>query len=406
MRQGSHQVAQKLSRTTRPASATSVQRLPSRSARSSAGTGFAAGHERTTEAAAAGSARNGAAAIARARARRRVRDGKAEGVSLTSSIVGDTALRCETCNPGAGGAGHRRARTMPDSRTPRFVQTWVADSAAERAAAGAALLADPASIAPKFFYDRLGSTLFEAITELPEYYPTRTEAAIFAEHAASMAAAIGSGMVLIDLGAGNCAKAASLFPLLEPRRYVAVDVSVDFLRESLRRLQREHPPLDIVGLGQDFSAALDLPAAMLGDARPVFFYPGSSNGNFAADEALAFLRRIRARSGGGGLLIGVDLVKPTAVLEAAYDDALGVTAAFNLNALRHLNGVIGSDFEPAEWRHVAYFDAEESRVEMHLESRAATTVAWPGAKRRFAAGERIHTENSCKYTVERFAAML
>jgi len=295
---------------------------------------------------------------------------------------------------------------MPDIRSPRFLQTGLADPAAEIAAARAALLAERASIAPKFFYDRLGSTLFEAITELPEYYPTRTEAAIFAEHAASMAAAIGSGMVLIDLGAGNCAKAASLFPLLEPRRYVAVDVSVDFLRESLRRLQREHPQLDIVGLGQDFSAALDLPAAMLGDARPVFFYPGSSIGNFAADEALAFLRRIRARSGGGGLLIGVDLVKPTAVLEAAYDDALGVTAAFNLNALRHLNGVIGSDFEPAEWRHVAYFDAEESRVEMHLESRAATTVAWPGAKRRFAAGERIHTENSCKYTVERFAAML
>jgi L-histidine N-alpha-methyltransferase len=149
-----------------------------------------------------------------------------------------------------------------------------------------------------------------------------------------------------------------------------------------------------------------VPAALLDDARPVFFYPGSSIGNFTADEALAFLRRIRERADGGGLLIGVDLVKPKAVLEAAYDDALGVTAAFNLNALRHLNGAVGSDFEPAQWRHVAYFDAAESRVEMHLEARTAASVTWPGGRRRFAVGERIHTENSCKYTVERFAAML
>src|SRR5450755_2216474 len=149
---------------------------------------------------------------------------------------------------------------MADLKTPRFIQTWIADSAAENAAARAALLAASASIAPKYFYDRIGSTLFEAITELPEYYPTRTEAAIFEAHAASLARAIGSGMTLIDLGAGNCAKAASLFPLLEPGRYVAVDISVEFLREALRRLQREHAQLDMVGLGQDFSTARDVPA--------------------------------------------------------------------------------------------------------------------------------------------------
>ena len=224
--------------------------------------------------------------------------------------------------------------------------------------------------------------------------------------ATALADAVGSGMVLIDLGAGNCLKAASLFPLLEPRRYIAVDVSVDFLRDALRRVQREHPLLDVVGLGQDFSAALDVPDALLDGGRPVFFYPGSSIGNFAADEALAFLRRVRERADGGGLLIGVDLVKPKSVLEAAYDDALGVTAAFNLNALRHLNGTIGSDFEPAQWKHVAYFDEALARVEMHLEARGRVDVAWPGGRRRFEAGERIHTENSCKYTVERFAAML
>jgi L-histidine N-alpha-methyltransferase len=295
---------------------------------------------------------------------------------------------------------------MSDSKTPRFVQTWFADAGAERAAARAALAATPASVAPKFFYDRLGSHLFEAITELDEYYPTRTEAAIFAAHGAAMAEAIGAGMALVDLGAGNCAKAAALFPLLEPSRYVAVDISVDFLRDALRQIQRDHPQVAITGLGQDFSAKLEIPAEVLGGERPVFFYPGSSIGNFTPAEALAFLSRVRDRAGGGGLLIGVDLVKPRDVLEAAYDDALGVTAAFNRNALAHLNRLIGSDFAPRQWRHVAFFDEAQSRIEMHLEAREAIDVSWPGGGRRFAAGERIHTENSCKYTPDRFAALL
>jgi len=295
---------------------------------------------------------------------------------------------------------------MPDSKSPRFIQTWLADVEAERVAARNALLATPASVAPKFFYDRLGSHLFEAITELPEYYPTRTEATIFARHGTDMAKAIGAGMALIDLGAGNCAKAARLFPLLEPRRYLAVDISVEFLREALRELQRDHPHVHIAGLGQDFSTKLDIAADLLGDDRPVFFYPGSSIGNFTPDEALGFLRRVRERASGGGLVIGVDLVKPRAVLEAAYDDALGVTAAFNLNALRHLDAAIGSDFESRQWRHVAFYDEAASRIEMHLEARQALVVRWPGGERRFAAGERIHTENSYKYTVEGFASLL
>ena len=295
---------------------------------------------------------------------------------------------------------------MSNSRSPRFIQAWHGDADAERAAACAALLAERPSVAPKFFYDRLGSQLFEAITELPEYYPTRTEAAIFRAHGAAMASAVGSGMTLVDLGAGNCAKAASLFALFEPGRYVAIDISVEFLRDALRRLQREHPQLDIAGLGQDFSAGLDLPAELMGPGAPVFFYPGSSIGNFSFREALAFLRRVHAKAGGGGLLVGVDLIKPADVLEAAYDDALGVTSAFNLNALRHLNRLVGSDFEPRQWRHVAFFDPAASRIEMHLEARDDVAVAWPGGGRRFRAKERIHTENSCKYTVEGFAAML
>ncbi|MEP7058403.1 MAG: L-histidine N(alpha)-methyltransferase [Caldimonas sp.] len=290
-------------------------------------------------------------------------------------------------------------------RAPRFIQSHVADSTDERADARAALLAQPASAAPKFFYDRLGSHLFEAITELPEYYPTRTEAAIFERWGAELAQRTGTGITLIDLGAGNCAKATRLFPLLEPRRYVAVDISVDFLRDALRRVQREHPQTEIVGLGLDFSRDLELPPELT-DGRPVFFYPGSSIGNFTPDEALVFLRAIRARASGGGLVIGVDLAKPEPILEAAYDDALGVTAAFNLNLLRHLNRLIESDFRPEQWRHVAFFDSARSRIEMHLEARAAITVRWPGGERAFRAGERIHTENSYKYTADGFADLL
>jgi L-histidine N-alpha-methyltransferase len=293
---------------------------------------------------------------------------------------------------------------MDTIRSPRFIQSPVADAGPD--AARAALLAARPSIAPKYFYDALGSRLFEAITELEEYYPTRTEASIFAARGDELRAAFGSGSVLVDLGAGNCAKAVGLFPVLQPKRYVAVDVSVDFLRSALDQVQREHPRLDVIGLGQDFSAGLDLPAELLADGPPLFFYPGSSIGNFTRDEAFAFLRRIHARASGGGLLIGVDLVKPRAVLEAAYDDALGVTAAFNLNALRHLNTAIGSDFDPRQWRHVAFYDETEARIEMHLEARQPLVARWPGAERRFAAGERIHTENSYKYSVEGFASLL
>ncbi len=298
---------------------------------------------------------------------------------------------------------------MTPLRTPRFLQRHAigdaADSAADRAAIEAGLLRTPAQVAPKYFYDRLGSHLFEAITELPEYYPTRTEAAIFSAHGAAIAQRIGAGATLVDLGAGNCVKASKLFPLLEPTRYVAVDISVDFLHDALKRVQREHPQLDLVGLGQDFSATLELPSELIED-RAVFFYPGSSIGNFTPVEALAFLQRVRAQAGGGGLLIGVDLVKDAATLQAAYDDALGVTAAFNLNILRQLNRLIGSDFRPADWRHIGLYNEADSRIEMHLEARHALVVHWPGAQRAFRAGERLHTENSCKYTVDGFAALL
>ena len=291
------------------------------------------------------------------------------------------------------------------SPSPRFIQLHREDAAELRAELVQGLVQPRAQVAPKFLYDALGSRLFEAITELPEYYPTRTEAAIFQADGPAMAQALGAGATLIDLGAGNCAKAARLLTLLDARRYVAVDISVDFLRDALLSLARAHPRLATLGVGMDFSNALDLPAEAY-EGRPVFFYPGSSIGNFTRPQALAFLRRIRERASGGGLLIGVDLVKPVEILEPAYDDALGVTAAFNLNLLRYLNRLIGSDFEPRQWRHVAFFDSAQSRIEMHLQAREALVVRWAGGERGFAEGERIHTENSYKHTLEGFATLL
>jgi L-histidine Nalpha-methyltransferase len=290
-------------------------------------------------------------------------------------------------------------------KTPLFVQLHDTHSADPRAELSTGLRAGAAVISPKYFYDALGSRLFDAITELPEYYPTRTEAQILRARSAEIAAAVGTGRTLVDLGAGNCEKAGRLFSTLKPSRYVAVDISVEFLRHSLACLQREHTAMHMVGVGVDFSQSLQLPAEV-GEAPRTLFYPGSSIGNFTPADAQAFLQRARDASPGGNLLIGVDLIKPKPVLDAAYDDELGVTAAFNLNTLAHVNRLLGSDFVLRQWRHVAFFDAPASRIEMHLEAREALTVRWPGGERRFTAGERIHTENSCKYTVESFDALL
>jgi L-histidine Nalpha-methyltransferase len=295
-------------------------------------------------------------------------------------------------------------------KTPRFFDLYRADDAALAAEAAAGLSADAAQVSPKLLYDALGARLFDAITELDEYYLTRTEAAIFAAHAPAIAAAAlarcGARPALVDLGAGNCAKAEWLVGLLEPRRYVALDISFPFLRQSLFGLQRAHPDLDMAGVGLDFAARLCLPDGLV-DGPALVFFPGSSIGNFAPDEALRLLREAHAAAAGGALLIGVDLAgKPRAIVEAAYDDALGVTAAFNLNLLRRLNRLLGADFDIRDWRHVAFFADRASRIEMHLEARRALSVRWHGGERRFAAGERIHTENSYKWDAESFTALL
>lgn len=290
-------------------------------------------------------------------------------------------------------------------RTPRLIQIAHDDPAAIRAELLAGLSAPTAHVSPKYFYDALGSRLFAAITELPEYYPTRTEAAIFNKDMAAMAAAIGPVATLVDLGAGNCEKAARLFAAFQVSRYVAVDISTDYLRESLDNLQRHYPALDMLGIGLDFSTTLRMPEAV-GDGPLTLFYPGSSIGNFTPEAALLFLRQAHAACQGGGLLIGVDLIKPRPILEAAYDDPLGVTAAFNRNLLLHLRRLVGADFSLADWRHVAFFNESASRIEMHLEALRAVTVSWPGGARHFAAGERLHSENSYKWRADDFADLL
>ncbi|MGP1678680.1 MAG: L-histidine N(alpha)-methyltransferase [Burkholderiales bacterium] len=279
---------------------------------------------------------------------------------------------------------------------------------AEVAAVIAGLMAETPSASPKYLYGPLGSRLFDAITELPEYYPTRTERGLLESCCDGVAHATGPAPTLIDLGAGNCEKARSLFQALKPGQYVAVDISADFLRHTLSQLQRDFPQLEMLGIGADFSSGLRLPDAVRRDNR-LFFYPGSSIGNFTPEQALAFLAGIRAQCAGaygGGLLIGVDLIKPEPVLQAAYDDALGVTAAFNLNLLNNLNALIGSDFAVGDWRHRALFNAGASRIEMHLEARRDLSVRWPGGARAFRQGQRIHTENSYKYALADFKALL
>jgi dimethylhistidine N-methyltransferase len=295
------------------------------------------------------------------------------------------------------------AASLPAS--PHFVDLREGrDNAADELRAS--LAAPVASIAPKFFYDALGSRLFEAICELPEYPLTRAERSIFDRHADAIAEIVGEGRPLIDLGAGNCEKAERLFGTVLPSQYVAVDIAADFLHERLNVVAERNPGLVIIGLAQDFSAALHLPPPVASVPRTLF-YPGSSIGNFAPEAALAFLRRARNACGhGGALILGADLVRDKRALDLAYDDPLGVTAAFNLNVLRNVNALIGADFDVADWRHVAFFDPVSSRIEMHVEARCAVTVRWRGGERSFEATDRIHTENSYKFTQSGLRALL
>lgn len=270
----------------------------------------------------------------------------------------------------------------------------------------AGLQRTPASISPKYFYDPLGSALFERITRLPEYYPTRTERDIMAAHGDDMARKIGVCTSIIELGAGSCEKARRLCELVKPSHFVAVDISAEFLLQAVEQLRAVLPHVSVWPVAADLTDEITLPTSLPMQHRLVF-YPGSSIGNFDEPQALDLLTRARRMiDTDAGLLIGVDLVKELSVLHAAYNDAAGVTQAFNLNLLAHVNRVIGSDFDTNQWSHQAFFNVAQSRIEMHLEAVVDVVLRWPGGSRRFAQGERIHTENSYKYRVEDFVALL
>ena len=294
--------------------------------------------------------------------------------------------------------GYRLINRMIGPARPRARTEW--------AALVDGLLATPAAIPPKYFYDALGCTLFQAICELPEYYLTRTERAIFVSHADTIAAVVGRGRQFVDLGAGDCAKGEFWLEALKPRRFLAVDIAPSAIEPALARMAAAHPEIEFTGVVTDVSEVLDLGPELDGSAV-TFFYPGSSIGNFSPDKALALLEQVRHMCGNrGGLLIGADTPKEPARLEAAYADTLGVTAAFNRNVLNHVNAMLGSDFDPAAFVHVAFYSVSDRRIEMHLRATSEQRVQIAGQERVFMQGERIHTENSYKYDPDEFAELL
>ena len=300
---------------------------------------------------------------------------------------------------------HETTTRMTNQPRYRIVDRLHVDHAAETRRLIEGLRANPATIEPKYFYDALGCSLYAAICQLDEYYPTRTERSIFQQYRQEIAEAIGRGGTFVDLGAGDCCKALGWLPFVAPRRYLAVDIAGPSLDTALANMAPDFPEIDMVGLVTDFSRTLEIPADLLED-RVTLFYPGSSIGNFTPTEAIRFLRETRRYTRDGGLLIGVDAKKGKAELDAAYADALGVTAAFNLNALRHINRLIAADFVESKWRHQGSYNETAGRIEMHLQAAVTQTVNIGGEPRTFAAGERIHSENSYKYTRDEFASML
>lgn len=258
----------------------------------------------------------------------------------------------------------------------------------------------------KFFYDLRGSQLFDQICELPEYYPTRTELAILQNHAAEMAAACGRQCQLVEYGSGSSLKTRLLLDrLTEPAGYVPLDISREHLLDAAHRLATYYPRLNILPVCADYTRPFVLPACD-GAARTVVYFPGSTIGNFEPHDARAFLNQAAKICGpGGGLLIGVDLKKDPALLHAAYNDASGVTAEFNLNLLQRINRELGGDFALERFAHYAFYNPRLGRIEMHLVSQEEQTVTAAGSRFFFKDGESIFTESSYKYTLEGFGAL-
>ncbi len=270
----------------------------------------------------------------------------------------------------------------------------------------AGLTAQPKTLPAKYFYDLAGSALFERITKLPEYYPTRCEIGILQDRAPAIASMFPPGCALIEFGSGSSRKARIVLgAAASVAAYIPVDISGDFLQQDLIQLERDLPRLVVHPLVADFTQPFAIPPQLASLPR-VGFFPGSTIGNFEPPEACAFLRHIGGVLGAGALcLVGVDLVKDHQILHRAYNDAAGVTAKFNLNLLARINRELGADFDLSAFEHHAFFNVEQSRIEMHLASTRPQKVRLNGTTVAFRRGETIHTENSYKYTVESFRAL-
>jgi len=271
----------------------------------------------------------------------------------------------------------------------------------------AGLLAPRKRLPCKYFYDEEGSALFDRICELPEYYLTRTEMGIMRDHAGEIARRIGPGCQLVELGSGSSVKTRLLLDALpDVAAYVPVDISGEHLRRSAARLAAAYPNVEVLPVCADYTREFAVPppsSAAAGACRRVAYFPGSTVGNFDPDEARQFLRRIASLvRPGGGLLIGFDLKKDPALLHAAYNDAAGVTAAFNLNVLARLNRELGADFDVGQFRHYAFYQPNAGRIEMHLVSERPQSVRMNGDRIVVGRGESIHTECSYKYTPAEF----
>ena len=272
----------------------------------------------------------------------------------------------------------------------------------------AGLRREPKQISPKFFYDKRGAELFEEICGLEEYYPTRTEMGILMQRSPEIAARFGLHCRVIEYGSGGSHKIRILLDAMQGQAsYVAIDISRQHLIDSASELSTAYPELEVIAVCADYTKPFALPKSSRHAVdRSVVFFPGSTIGNFSPDQALEFLRNTAALLGhGGSLLIGVDLKKDQERLDAAYNDAQGVTAAFNLNLLTRINRELDADFDLSAFRHRAFYDAGRGRVEMHLVSLKEQTVRLNGSGIRFREGETIHTENSYKFSVEEFRGL-
>ena len=271
----------------------------------------------------------------------------------------------------------------------------------------AGLRSRPKTLPCKYFYDTEGSKLFEQICALPEYYPTRTELSILRAHASEMARCIGASALLVEYGSGSSTKTRLLLDrLAEPAAYVPVDVSREHLHETALALQLDYPKLEVLPVCADFTAAVRLPRPRRAPRRRAVYFPGSTIGNFEPDGAVALMAGVAKRVGPrGGFLVGVDLRKDPRILERAYDDAAGVTAAFNRNLLARMNHELGADFDLSRFQHRAVWAPGPGRIEMHLVSKVAQRVHVGGVPIRFAPGETICTEHSHKYTLPGFAEL-